>query len=162
VPEPLEPPRRSLMITRSRVRVFLGHLCTKRPENPSVASRVCVLREERKDAGLGIIKKRPGGGTHKQQLISIAAPARAPAPANRPHEPLPAAVLQPSHRPAVRVVRQMSSGPSACVLTSPVKCVRARASAAGSSSSSSKHCDRSSIALYVYLMCVRIDWPLHQ
>ena len=98
------------------------------------------------------------GATRKQQFVSIAAPASAPAPASWPHEPVPAAVLQPSPRRAVRVVRQTSTGPSAGVLASPVKCVRAQAAAAGSSSSTRK----GGHIYFVCFMCARIDPSLHR
>jgi hypothetical protein len=53
--EPLEPPRRRLMISRSRVRLFLGHLCAKQPENPAVASRVYTHGEARAEEELSNI-----------------------------------------------------------------------------------------------------------
>jgi hypothetical protein len=49
------------MASRSRVRLFLGHLCAKRPENPAVASRVCAHGAARAVKELWNIKRGSGG-----------------------------------------------------------------------------------------------------
>jgi hypothetical protein len=59
--EPLEPPRRHLMVSRSRVRLLLGHLCAKRPENPAVASRVYAHGEARVEEERSNIEGGQGG-----------------------------------------------------------------------------------------------------
>ena len=47
--------------SRSRVRLFLGHLCSKWPGNPSVAWRVCAQGGARAKAGLRHIVSGSGG-----------------------------------------------------------------------------------------------------
>jgi hypothetical protein len=49
------------MISRSRVRLFLGHLCAKQPENPAVASRVYTHGEARAEEELSNITGGLGG-----------------------------------------------------------------------------------------------------
>ena len=76
--EPLGQPHLSPLISRSRVRVFLGHLCTEWPQNPSAASHGCTQGKASEKEGLETSRGHLGEhsqATARQQRCCCSSPS---------------------------------------------------------------------------------------
>ena len=127
-PRVKEPPgqrRRRVPLGRSRVRVFLGHLCTEWPQNPAVASLVAANGKGARGRWAGAHRGGIWGSTGKRRCVSNAAAARAPARRNTLHQACTSASGVRVSSPSYSCITPGRRGESATRSVRPVKCAKA-------------------------------------